>query len=101
MRYMVHIEIPPGAGNRLDFEGGGPGAILEYLTDRFTPEAFYVSTFRRAVWMVIDLDEAKASELMLTISKKFGCYPMYTPVIPGPDVAKLAADGIEFAQRAP
>jgi hypothetical protein len=98
---MVHIEISPEAGNKLDFEEGGLGAILKYLVDRFTPEAFYVSTFRRSIWMFIDLDEATAADLTLTVSKKFGTYPLYTPVVPGPEVAKLAAASIEFAKKSP
>lgn len=98
---MVHIKISPEAGNKLDFEEGGPGAILKYLVDRFTPEAFYVSTFRRSIWMVIDLDEATAADLMLTVSKKFGTYPLYTSVVPGPEVAKLAAASIEFIKKSP
>ena len=58
MRYMVHIEISPEAGNKLDFEEGGPGAIIKYLAERFKPEMFYVTTIRRAMWMVMDLNES-------------------------------------------
>ena len=101
MRYMVHIEISPEAGNKLDFEEGGPGAIIKYLAERFKPEMFYVTTIRRAMWMVMDLNESTMAELMLVVSKKFGSYPLCTPVIHGPDVVEVAAEAIEVAKNAP
>jgi hypothetical protein len=101
MRYMVHIEISPEAGNTLDFEEGGPGAILRYLVERFKPEMFYVTTIRRALWMVMDLNETAMAELMLIVSKKFGSYPLCTPVIHGPDVVEMAAEAIEVAKSTP
>jgi hypothetical protein len=101
MRYMVYIEISPEAGNTLDFEEGGPGAILRYLVERFKPEMFYVTTIRRALWMVMDLNENTMAELMLIVSKKFGSYPSCTPVIHGPDVVDVATESIEVAKNAP
>jgi hypothetical protein len=55
----------------------------------------------RAVFMVADLDEAQMTELMLIVSKKFGTYPEFTPVITGAATPGIAAKAIEEAKKAP
>jgi hypothetical protein len=101
VRYLVYFEIPTDEGNRLDFEEGGPGPILGYVMDRFAPEASYTQAGMRAVFMVADLDEAQMTELMLIVSKKFGTYPEFTPVITGAATPGIAAKAIEEAKKAP
>ena len=101
MRYLVYFEIPADEGNRLDFEEGGPGPILGHVMDRFAPEASYTQAGMRAVFMVADLDEAQMTELMLIVSKKFGTYPEFTPVIPLAATPGIAAKAIEEAKKAP
>jgi hypothetical protein len=101
VHYLIYFEIPAEAGNSLDFEEGGPGPILGYVMDRFAPEASYTQAGMRAVFMVADLDEAQMTELMLIVSKKFGTYPEFTPVIPGATTPGIAAKAIEEAKKAP
>jgi hypothetical protein len=101
MRYLVYFEIPTEEGNRLDFEEAGPGPILGYVMDRFKPEASYTQAGMRAVFMVADLNEAQMTELMLIVSKKFGTYPEFTPVVPGAATPGIAAKAIEEAKKAP
>jgi hypothetical protein len=98
---LVYFEIPTDEGNRLDFEEGGPGPILGYVMDRFAPEASCTHAGMRAAFMVADLDEAQMTELMLIVSKKFGTYPEFTPVIPGAATPGIAAKAIEEAKKAP
>ncbi|MFZ0925539.1 MAG: hypothetical protein WCE82_03940 [Halobacteriota archaeon] len=101
MRYLVYFEIPADVGNRLDFEEGGPGPLIGYVMDRFAPEASYTQAGLRGVFIVADLDEAQMTELMLIVSKKFGTYPEFTPVIPLAATPDIAAKAIEKAKKAP
>ena len=41
------------------------------------------------------------TELMLTVSEKFGTYPEFTPVIPLAATPGIAAKAIEEAKKAP
>ncbi|MGZ4864153.1 MAG: hypothetical protein ACXV5H_04890 [Halobacteriota archaeon] len=100
MRYLVYIEVPTEAGNLLDFEEGGPGKILGYVADRFSPEAVYGQAGMRASFMVVDLNEAQMMEMMLITSKKFGTYPEFTPLIPGDSIAEIAAMAIQEVKKA-
>jgi hypothetical protein len=101
VRYLVYFEVPTDVGNRVDFEEGGPGPIIGYVMDRFKPEASYTQAGMRAVFMVADLDEARMTELMLIVSKQFGTYPEFTPVIPGAATPGIAAKAIEEVKKAP
>ena len=101
MRYLVYFEVPADVGNRIDFEEGGPGKIIGYMMNRFTPEAVYSQAGLRAVFMVADLDEAQMTEIMLIVSKRLGTYPEFTPVIPGAATPGIAAKAIEEAKKAP
>lgn len=101
MRYLVYFEIPADVGNRLDFEEGGPGPLIGYVMDRFAPEASYTQAGLRGVFIVADLDEAQMTELMLIVSKKFGTYPEFTPVIPLAATPDIATKAIEKAKKAP
>ncbi len=98
---MVYFEVPVEVGNRIDFEGGGPGPIFGHIMERFAPEASYTQAGMRAVFMVADLVEAQMTELMLIVLKKFGTYPEFTPVIPGAATPGIAAKAIEEAKKAP
>jgi hypothetical protein len=101
VRYLVYFEVPTDVGNRIDFEEGGPGQIIGYMMNRFTPEAVYTQAGMRAVFLVADLDEAQMTELMLLVSKKLGTYPEFTPLIPGAATPGIAAKAIEEVKKAP
>jgi hypothetical protein len=101
MRYLVYFEVPSDAGNRIDFEEGGPGKIIGYMINRFKPEAVYSQAGLRAVFMVAELDEAQMTEIMLIASKRLGTYPDFTPVIPGAATPDVAAAAIEETKKAP
>ena len=55
----------------------------------------------RGVFIVVDLNEAQMTELMLIVSKKFGTYPEFTPIIPLAATPGIAAKAIEEAKKAP
>jgi hypothetical protein len=101
MRYLVYFEVPAEVGNRIDFEGGGPGRIIGYMMNRFAPEAAYTQAGMRAVFMVANLNEAQMTEIMLIVSKRLGRYPEFTPVIPGAATPDIAATAIEEAIEVP
>ncbi len=79
---------------------GGPAKILGFLAKRFVPEAAYAQAGMRAMFMVVDLNEAQMTEMMLIVSKKFGTYPEFTPVIPGDAIPEMAEKAIEQVKKA-
>ncbi len=99
MRYLVYFEVPTEVGNRIDYEEGGPGKIMDYMVNRFAPEAAYTQAGLRAVFVVADLDEAQMTEIMLVVSKRLGTYPEFTPVIPAAATPGIAAKAIEEAKK--
>lgn len=99
MRYLVYFEVPTEVGNRIDYEEGGPGKIMDYMVNRFAPEATYTQASLRAVFVVADLDEAQMTEIMLVVSKRLGTYPEFTPVIPAAATPGIAAKAIEEAKK--
>ncbi len=100
MHYLIYIEVPADVGTRLDFEEGGPAKIIGYVANRFAPEAMYTQAGLRAVFMVADLNEEQMTEMMLIVSKKFGTYPEFTPVIPGNATLEIAAKAIDEVKKA-
>ncbi|MGZ4892296.1 MAG: hypothetical protein ACXV2B_08605 [Halobacteriota archaeon] len=100
MRYLVYVEVPAEVGNRMDFEESGPAKILGYLRERFAPEAWYSQAGMRAIFLVVDLNEAQMTEMMLIVSKKFGTYPEFTPLIPGDVTPEMATKAIQEVKKA-
>ena len=101
MRYMVYFEVPIEVGNRMDFEGEGPGPIFGHIMERFAPEAVYSQAGMRAVFMVVDLNEAQMTELMLVVSKTLGTYPDFAPIMSAEATMEVAAKAIIEAKKAP
>ncbi len=100
MLYLVYIEVPAEAGTRLDFEEGGPGHILGYIMNLLKPEAAYGEAGTRNAILVAELSEAQMTELMIAVSKKFGTYPEFTPLIPAAGLPGMAEKAIEQVKNA-
>ena len=101
MLYLIYFEISAEAGNRLDFEEGGPEEILGYVMNRFAPKASYAEAGTRNIFVVAELNEAQMSEFMLIVSKKFGTYPEFTPITPLSAIPEIAGKAIEAVKKAP
>jgi hypothetical protein len=70
--------------------------------ERFKPEALYVSTLRRQLWIAVDLPSlAQVHELMKIAGRLTGTEPMITPVITGQEAAPMIAEASENAKKAP
>ncbi len=100
MLYLVYFEMPADVGTRLDFEEGGPGQLIGYMMNRFTPQAAYIQAGNRNGFMIADLDVAQMQELAIVVSKKLGTYPEFTPIIPAADIPGIAAKAIEAVKKA-
>jgi hypothetical protein len=101
MRYLFEITASAERGNEIDSKGG-PGPILGYIAERFKPEAVYVSTLRRQVWLVADLTSfAQVHELMQICSRLTGTEPTITPVMLAPEAAEAIQESTENAKKAP
>ncbi len=99
MLYLVYFEMPADVGTRLDFEEGGPGQILGYMMNRFAPQSAYIEAGTRNGIMVADLDISQMQELMIVMSKQFGSYPEFTPLIPAQDIPGIAGKVIEEVKK--
>lgn len=99
MLYLVYLEISTEVGSRLDFEEGGPGPLIEYMTNRYAPKSLYAEAGTRNVLMVADLDEGQMTEIMLMASKMLDTYPEFTPLIPGAAIPDLAGKAIEEVKK--
>jgi hypothetical protein len=101
MRYLFEITAPAERGNEIDSKGG-PGPLLGYIAERFHPEALYVSTIRRQVWLVVDLASfAQVHELLQLCSRLTGTEPTITPVVPGEEAGPAIQEASENANKAP
>jgi hypothetical protein len=68
MRFMVEIDAGMEKANAID-AGGGPGAMLAKLGERFKPEAVYGKASLRGDYIVVDLKSpADISELMYALT---------------------------------
>ncbi len=99
MLYLVYSETPADVGTRLDFEEGGPGQLFEYMMNRFKPQAMYIEAGTRNGIMVADLDVTQMQELAVVLSKKFGTYPEFTPLIPAAEIPEMAAKMIDEVKK--
>ena len=81
MRFMVDIDAGMEKANAID-AGGGPGAMLAKLGERFKPEAVYAKAARRGAYIVVDLKSpADISELMYALTWGTGGEPKFTPIL--------------------
>ena len=99
MKYHVEIPVTPEAGAAVEARPGGPGPVIGRMLERFKPEAIYMATTRRVVYMVVDLDDdASVVELMLAGTTLAGTYPTFTPVVGADDFPAVAGKAIPAAQ---
>ena len=90
MRYMIRFEASIEAGNKVDRSPGGPGAAIGSILGLLKPEAFYVSVFKREIFMIINSDSAAMlSEAAHLIQLVAGCNPEVTPIMTSEEAMAL------------
>ena len=100
MKYMVHFEVTPEAGTKIEGLPGGPGPVVKRIMDRFKPEATYFAMSRRACWWAIDLDTpGDVGELMIALTDLVGGYPEFIPVVPGADFGGIIEKALPAAKK--
>lgn len=100
MRYLLHFEATNEAGGRIDRSAGGAGAAIGRILDLLKPETFYVSVFRRELFIIVDTDDlAMLSEAAHLIQLVAGTSPDVTPVMTGNEAMVILQPTIESAVK--
>lgn len=103
MKYLVEMPVSPDAGKAIEARPGGPGPIIGRMIERFKPEAVYLATTRRVIYMIVDLDdEASMLELTIAHADLAGAYPSFTPLVTAdafPAVIGAATRGADFINQ--
>ena len=82
MRYLIRFEASIEAGGRVDRSTGGAGAAIGRILDLLKPEAFYVSVFKRELFMIVNSnDAAMLSEAAHAVQLVAGANPEVTPIM--------------------
>ena len=72
MRYLLRFEATVEAGNRIDRSPGGAGAAIGKILELLKPETFFVSVFKREIFMIVNTDDAavlsEAAHLVLMVA---------------------------------
>ncbi len=98
MLYLVHAPTTVEGANRLEESGKFP-EIVDYLLDRFNPEAFYVSALRREGIYIVDFPSLQdVWEFSYIVTQANGMEPTFTPLIPGSEIPDVL-DRVEDAPR--
>jgi hypothetical protein len=96
MRYLIRFEASMEAGGKVDRSKGGPGAAIGSILELAKPETFYVSVFRRELFMIVNTDDmAMLSELAHTIELVAGSNPEFTPIMTSDEAMKMLPGVIE------
>jgi hypothetical protein len=97
MRYMLRFEASIEAGDKVDTSSGaaaGIGTILELLK----PEAFWVSIFKRELFMVVNTDDtALLSEAAHVVLLVAGTNMEVTPIMTGEEAMGVLPAAIQRA----
>lgn len=97
MKYLVEATVSIERGSAIDNKGG-PESVIEYIAQRFKPEAMYGNPPRRPVFIIVDsATGAEIAELMFILTRAAGAEPKFTPLMP----AEAFSPAIEKAKKAP
>jgi hypothetical protein len=97
MRYMIRFEVTAAAGEKID-RSAGPGQAIGKLLELLKPEAFYVSVFKRELFIVVDNnDPAVLGEAAHIIQLIGGTSPEVTPVMSGEETMRVLPAAIQNA----
>lgn len=100
MRYLLHFEATNEAGGKIDRSPGGAGAAIGKVLELLKPETFYVSVFRRELFIIINTDDiAVLSEAAHVIQLVSGTSPDVTPIMTANEAMTLLEPTIENAVK--
>lgn len=100
MRYLVRFEASNEAGGRIDRSAGGAEAAIGRILELLKPETFYVSVFRRELFMIVNTDDlAVLSEAAHLIQLAAGTSPEVTPIMTANEAMTILAPTIKSAVK--
>ena len=98
MRYMIRFQASIESGARVDRSAGGAGPAIGKILELLKPEAFYVSVFKRELFMVVDSDDpAMLSEAAHVIQLVAGTNPEVTPIMTGDETMAVLPKAVANA----
>ena len=101
MRYMIRAEVSLEVGSKIDRSPRGAGPAIGQILALLKPETFYVSVFKREMFMVVDCDDpAVLSEAAHYLHLVFGCNPQVTPILKGEQTMAILPTAIANAAKA-
>jgi hypothetical protein len=100
MRYMIRFEASIDAGGKIDRSAGGAGAAIGKILELLKPEAFYVSVFKRELFMIVNNDDpATLSEASHLVQLVAGCNPEVTPIMTSEETMAILPKAIGNAVK--
>jgi hypothetical protein len=97
---MISFEASIEAGSKVDRSSGGAGAAIGAILQLAKPETFYVSVFKRELFMIVNSDDLAAlSELAHDIQLVAGVNPEVTPIMTGEEAMAILPNSIANAVR--
>ena len=98
MRYMVRFEASIEGGGKVDRSAGGAGPAIGRILELLKPETFYVSVFKREIFMIVNSDDpAMLSEAAHAIQLVAGANPEVTPIMTGDEAMAILPKAIANA----
>jgi hypothetical protein len=90
MRYLIRFEASIEAGGKVDRSTGGAGAAIGKILDLLKPETFYVSVFKREMFMIVNSnDPALLAEAAHAVQLVAGANLEVTPIMTGAEAMAI------------
>jgi hypothetical protein len=90
MRYLMRFEASMEAGGRVDRSTGGAGVAIGRILELVKPETFYVSVFRRELFMIVNSnDPAMLTEAAHVVQLVAGTNLEVTPIMTGEEAMAI------------
>jgi hypothetical protein len=90
MRYLIRFEASMEAGGKVDRSTGGAGAAIGKILDLLKPETFYVSVFKREMFMIVNSnDPALLAEAAHAVQLVAGANLEVTPIMTGEEAMAI------------
>jgi hypothetical protein len=98
MRYLMRFEASMEAGGRVDRSTGGAGAAIGKILNLLKPETFYVSVFRREMFMIVNSnDPALLAEAAHAVQLVAGANLEVTPIMTGEEAMAILPKALGHA----
>jgi hypothetical protein len=97
---MVRLEASLEQGANVDRSPGGAGTAIGKVLELLKPETFYVSVFKRELFMVVNTEDvALLSEAAHAIQLIAGCNPEVTPIMTGDEAMMILPQAVASATK--